>query len=45
MEHRLMLEKVCLVTEIINTEEDNHSYVKEVLKEQLAFGWKASLRR
>ena len=39
MEHRIMMEKICLVTGIMNQEEENNSYVKQVLKKRLAFGW------
>ena len=40
MEHRIMMEKVCLVTRVMNLrEEEEDSYAKEVLKEQLAMGW------
>jgi exonuclease III len=40
MEHRIMIEKVCLVTRIMHMrEEEEDSYAKLVLKEQLAMGW------
>ena len=34
-----MLEKICLVTRIMNQEDIEDSYAKEILKEQMAMGW------
>ena len=40
MEERIMMEKVCLVTRILHLREDeDDSYAKEVLVEQLEMGW------
>ena len=37
-EHKVALEKVCLVTTILNNREDNN-YAKELLEEEIAQGW------
>ena len=37
MEHRIMREKICLVTSILNLREEEDA--KEILKEQLQMGW------
>jgi hypothetical protein len=40
MEHRVMLENVCLVTRILHsTGEQEENYAREILQEQLANGW------
>jgi hypothetical protein len=40
MEHRVMTEKVCLVTRILHaTEDQEENYAREILQEQLANGW------
>jgi hypothetical protein len=39
IQHRVWLEKICLVTSVLfkNSEEEN--YARELLQEQLAMGW------
>ena len=39
MEHRVYLEKVCLVNSILFKHSEQESYAKELLEEQLARGW------
>ena len=39
MEHRIYLEKVCLVNNIIFKHSEEESYARELLLEQLAMGW------
>jgi hypothetical protein len=39
-EHRIMLEKVCLVSRIMFFHTDEENYAREVLQEQLRQGWK-----
>ena len=39
MSHRVMLEKVCLITSILFKNEEQESYARELLQEQLARGW------
>ena len=34
-----MLEKICLVTKVMNQEDEDDSLAKEILKEQIAMGW------
>ena len=34
-----MVEKICLVTKIMNEEDEEDSYAKEILKEQMEMGW------
>ena len=38
-EHRIMLEKICLVTKLMNQDSEEDFYAKEILKEQLEMGW------
>ena len=39
-EHRIMLEKVCLVSRIMFFHTDEENYAREILQEQLRQGWK-----
>ena len=39
MEHCMWLEKVCLVTSVLFNNEEQESYARELLQEQLARGW------
>ena len=39
MEHRIWVEKVCVVTRLMNTREDEENYARELLREQLEQGW------
>ena len=39
MEHRVMLEKVCLVNSVLFKNEEQDSYARELLLEQIAMGW------
>ena len=39
IEHRVFLEKVCLVTSVLFKHTDDEIYARELLQEQLAFGW------
>ena len=38
-QHRIMVEKICLLTKIMNEEDEEDSYAKEILKEQMEMGW------
>ena len=40
MEHRIMQEKVCLVTRIVFCSDEDDSYARELLLEQITQGWK-----
>ena len=39
MEHRVMIEKVCLVTGILFHHEEEDNYARDLLQEQLHMGW------
>ena len=38
-ENRIILEKICLVTRIMNQDNEEDTYAKEILKEQIAMEW------
>ena len=40
MEHKVAMEKVCLVTTILFVREEQENYAREMLKEELMQGWK-----
>ena len=39
MEHRIWIEKVCVVTRLMNTRVEDENYAREILSEQLEQGW------
>ena len=39
IQHRVWLEKVCLVTSVLFKNSDEENYARELLQEQLAMGW------
>ena len=38
-EHRIMCEKICLVTRLMNQDNEEDSYAQEILKEQMEMEW------
>ena len=38
-EHRIMCEKICLVTRLMNQDKEEDSYAQEIIKEQMDMEW------